>query len=152
MTLAVMPQIEPTALDGLDEIADQLRAALAHLDEERQAINATYEDVQAKLRYIEQARRMLDSTAQTGTNGHSAPVPSKREAALAVLAEIGVPMKLSEIRDEMIRRGWLAPDEKAAHALQMMLSTLVKEGKVDRPAYGVYRLTNPAPGTTGEGR
>ncbi len=62
-------------------------------------------------------------------------------------------MKLSEIRDEMIRRGWLAQTEqKAAHALQMMLSTLAKEGKVDRPAFGVYRLTAPTYGSTWEVR
>lgn len=91
---------------------------------------------------IDALKRLLD----TVTNG-KAGYPRKRDAVLALLEErAGDEMPLAQIRAHLIARGEIPDTPKAAHALQMMVSTLVREGLVERVKQGVYRLEAPGSG------
>lgn len=144
------------ALDSPDVLAptrglprEQLREALAELQTMRAVIDEQ----------IDALRRLLEPVAFTGKTTY----PRKRDAVLGLLRErAGSEMPLAQIRAHLVTRGEIPNTRKAAHALQMMLSTLAREGEVERVKQGVYRiksysgpglfteLADPAPGTIGE--
>lgn len=127
-----------SALNSFDVLAvgqrlplDEMRDTLAEL----QAIRATIDE------QINAIRGVLD--AVTGSQGY----PRKRDAVLGLLQErAGTEMPLSQIRAHLIARGEIPDTPKAAHALQMMVSTLVREGLLERVRQGVYRLDKPGGG------
>jgi hypothetical protein len=45
----------------------------------------------------------------------------------------------------LIRRGWLADDDRARHALQMLMLNMAKRGEIEKPTTGVYRLKVTGP-------
>jgi hypothetical protein len=113
---------------------DQMRESLAEL----QSMRARIDD------QIDALRRLLD--AVSGTNGKRS-YPRKRDAVLALLQErVGEGMRLAQIRAHLIARGEIPATPKAAHALQMTLSTLAREGQVERVSQGVYKVDGPEVG------
>ncbi len=134
-------ELDPRLLGTFDELAEQLRGALEELDRERAHLDEVANDLRRKLALVQEARRTLSDTH--GTNGKG-PIHSKREAVLALLGEDPErEFRLAEVRAELVARGWLSDNSKAAHALQMMLTTLHKEGRVARPRFGFYKLASP---------
>jgi hypothetical protein len=113
---------------------EQMREALAELQTMRAAIDAQ----------IDALKRLLEPVTH---NGGSRSYPRKRDAVLALLGErAGEEMQLAQIRAHLIARGEIPNTAKAAHALQMTLSTLVREGHVERVRQGVYRVGVPGAG------
>jgi hypothetical protein len=88
----------------------------------------------------------------SGAEGEPEPLlkrkglPSKHWAIQKVLSENPLrEWKLSELRDELVHRKWLADDEAATHALQVYIGNMAKRGEVDRPGgrKGYYRYKLP---------
>ncbi|MFL5916077.1 MAG: hypothetical protein ACJ752_10645 [Gaiellaceae bacterium] len=93
-----------------------------------------------------------NTAVHVGATGAAQPeYPPKRVAVHRLLAENAFKeWKLGELREELIRRGWLADDERARHALQMLMLNMAKRGEIDKPRTGVYRamVTVPRPDPT----
>lgn len=110
---------------------DQMRESLVELQTMRAAIDEQ----------IDLLMRLLD--AVTGNNGKRS-YPRKRDAVLALLRErAGEEMRLAQIRAHLIARGEMPATDKAKHALQMTLSTLAREGQVERVSQGIYKVAGP---------
>jgi hypothetical protein len=113
---------------------EQMRESLAELQSMRALIDEQ----------IDALRRLLNTV--TGNNGKRS-YPRKRDAVLALLEErAGDEMQLAQIRAHLIARGEIPATPKAAHALQMTLSTLAREGHVERVRQGVYKIDAPGAG------
>jgi hypothetical protein len=52
------------------------------------------------------------------------------------------PTRLSDVRDTLVKRGWLTDSDKDYHRLQMMASNMVKAGQLRRPEQGLYVAAN----------
>src|SRR5262249_8277662 len=127
------------AIDESDVLAPTRRLPLEEMREslaELQSMRAMIDE------QIDALKRLLD----TVTDGRSS-YPRKRDAVLALLEErVGGEMPLAQIRAHLIARGEIPDTPKAAHALQMTLSTLAREGLVERVKQGIYRLEAPGSG------
>lgn len=105
------------------------------------------EQLRDSLRELERTRREIDTMIDqirnvlALSNGTARSYPPKREAVLQLMRQRpGRRMALSEIRAELIERGWLPDTKKAGHALQMTVLSLLKEGILERPETGFYVL------------
>jgi hypothetical protein len=80
------------------------------------------------------------TTTPEATNGSA--TPTMREAIKKVLEDQtpGTSLKLSVIGAEIIARGWMEDVKKDWHRLQMMASVMKKQGQLERPQMGFYRL------------
>jgi hypothetical protein len=66
--------------------------------------------------------------------------PTKRQAVLRLLSENPRrPWKLSEMRETLVKRGWLEDSGRAAHALQVTVLKMAKAGQIEKPEVGVYK-------------
>jgi hypothetical protein len=111
--------------ESTTERADLLRESLAELE-------ALRGEVENRIKAISDFLRQIDGPPE---------YPRKREAVLSYFDEAGDrPVTLAEIRTALIERRQIAPTRKAAHALQMTLTTLYKEGLLERLRNGVYVL------------
>lgn len=107
-------------------------------------------EVEQKVRELETdlarwrgALAMHDSlTAQDGAEPVSpGEQPTKPQAIDAVLrAAAGRPLSPGEIRDEMVKRGWLPPDAKARKRFYATMSRLNAEERIKRTPDGRYVL------------
>src|SRR5947209_7692555 len=61
-----------------------------------------------------------------------APVRSLRDGIVRVI-DGGHGMKLSELRDALVTRGWLTNSKNDYHRLQMTASNMVRAGQLKRP-------------------
>ena len=67
--------------------------------------------------------------------------PAKRLAVLRLLSETpGRTWRLSDLRDELTKRGWLEDSDKARHALQVTMLSMAKRGEIEKPRTGFYRI------------
>jgi hypothetical protein len=111
--------------DATSARTDLLRESLKDLENLR-------DEVEARIRAISDFLKQID-----GPKAY----PRKRDAVLRYFETTGdKPVSLSEIRDFLTREKLIAPTSKAAHALQMTLTTLVKEGQIERVRPGHYIL------------
>lgn len=146
--------------------ARPLQTRLSQLIEERKKLTKEIEFLQAQLiRYRQYVQDLADPAdvkpplratpvgggasaharavvgGPTGPTGPAQPeYPPKRFAVFRLLGEDALKeWKLADLREELIRRGWLADDDKARHALQMLMLNMAKRGEIDKPRTGVYR-------------
>jgi len=102
-------------------------------------------ELQATRREIDERIDQLQEVLAAWGNGATRRFPPKRQAVLEFLSQRpSRRMALSEIRTELVERGELADTRKAAHALQMTMLKLLKEGILERPEQGVYVLPQHA--------
>jgi len=59
-------------------------------------------------------------------------------AGIVRVIDGGHGMKLSELRDALVTRGWLTNSKNDYHRLQMTASNMVRAGQLKRPAQGLY--------------
>jgi hypothetical protein len=70
--------------------------------------------------------------------------PPKRDAILYFLTEQnGREMSLRDMREALIKRGWLAPGKKVAHAFEAAAANLARRGEIQRVRKGYYRSVTP---------
>jgi hypothetical protein len=71
--------------------------------------------------------------------------PTRADALLRLLGEDpDRTWKLSELRDELIARGWLEDTREASASLQVTASKLTRAGRIERPEAGHYRAGEAA--------
>jgi hypothetical protein len=141
-----------------------LQQRLSHLLDRRRKLDLEIDFLQAQLsryrQYVQDLVRPVETTIPKPGQGvivgvaverdEAAPIearrestpeyPAKRTAVLRLLNEDRHKQwRLADIRDELIRRGWLSPDEKARHALQVLMLNMTRRGEVLKPATGVYQ-------------
>jgi len=121
---------------------------------EREQENERSRDEIDRLRGLQELRtRLAPSTGKNGTVPEDAALfalaadtprkrpASKREAVRAVLqTKPFESWPLPDIRSALVKRGWLGDNPKDRHALDMTLSNMVKDGSIERPGKGRYRL------------
>ncbi len=119
---------------------DEVKRHIADLERERAAISAEIEDLWRRVT-LWSALRSLAVSEVTDDASTDMPAPAKRDALLTLLAEAqGQPVRLVEMREEMIARGWLPRTPKAIHALEVAATTLARRGEAERVKKGIYRL------------
>lgn len=124
--------------ERINQIQDDLKDMIAELNF-LQARMHEWETFRASPRTVAHYEKAAEVVAEG--DGY----PNKRWAASQILREQPTKIfQLSELREALIDREWLASDEKAAHALQMTLSNMVKRGEAERPEKGKYRHPFPA--------
>jgi hypothetical protein len=79
--------------------------------------------------------------ASEGPKQEGEPVRTLRQALLTVMDGV-TPMRLSDVRLMLVKRGWLSDSDKDYHRLQMMASNMVKAGQLKRPEQGLYVTAN----------
>jgi hypothetical protein len=72
------------------------------------------------------------------------PVRSLRLAIARVMRDSDRGMRLSELRDVLVERGWLTNTKNDYHRLQMAASNMVKAAQLKRPEQGLYIQANGA--------
>ena len=140
-------------LEELDEWVDSfpieaVQRELNRLQEQKGTLEAAINALSRKLTIWNTLRSAHHS------NGDPPKYPTKRDALLAFFDEHPErELRLAEIRDGLIARGWAGDDAKSSHALQMALLTAHKRGEVDRVEKGVYKLaaTRSRAGAEAEG-
>jgi hypothetical protein len=74
----------------------------------------------------------------------SADRPTRADALLRLLAEDpDRTWKLSDLRVELVARGWLEDTREASASLQVTASKLTRAGRIARPGAGRYRAAEP---------
>lgn len=150
MVMSAMPQPDQIRLleERLDRWVEQfpieaVRQELAALQQQKGSIEAAIRALNARLALWEAARRAAD---EAGADWHvlvssegRASYPTKREAVLALLSEAPhAEWRLRDIRQELVSRGWLSYDRKAAHALEVAATMMAKRGEIHRVRKGIY--------------
>jgi hypothetical protein len=126
-------------LRELEKRANLIRAALRFKEQESEAgvsagTTAESSPVPAELN---PATARSNATAETTTP--EAPI-TMRGAVLTLLAENpNRPWKQAEIRQALVRRGWMPSDESRAHYLGVVLSKMARNGELERPERGYYK-------------
>lgn len=70
--------------------------------------------------------------------------PTRADALLRLLAEDpDRTWKLSDLRVELVARGWLEDTREASASLQVTASKLTRAGRITRPGAGRYRAAEP---------
>jgi hypothetical protein len=70
--------------------------------------------------------------------------PTRADALLRLLAEDpDRTWKLSDLRVELVARGWLEDTREASASLQVTASKLTRAGRIERPGAGRYRAAEP---------
>lgn len=97
---------------------------------------------QSKWRTILGLKQQLGEPSTVLVNQNGESKPTLRQAITLVLENKGPgsAMRLRDIGDELVRRGWLGQSERDNHRLQMMASDMKKKDQLERPGYGLYRL------------
>jgi len=131
----------------LDPAVAQWAAAvpLEHVVRELETLERERLRLDARIALLKRHVGLL-SAVRAFANGSAAPlpVPSKRDAILRVLAENPTSaLKLSEIREELVRRGWLAGDRRSVHALEVAITSMARRGDLRRVRRGLYELAPP---------
>ena len=68
--------------------------------------------------------------------------PSKRKMILRRLGENpGESMRLVDLKNELVGRGWLDDTKDAAHSLGVSAYKAFQKGELDRPKHGYYQIT-----------
>lgn len=118
-------------------LEDELRA----LEEQRLELAARIEILKRHVGLLHAVRSLASGTPSAGV-----PAPPKRDAVLRVLADApGSAMRLAEIREALIDRGWLGNDRRATHALEVAVATMAQRGEVLRIRRGLYQLPTHIP-------
>lgn len=102
------------------------------------------DDLRAQLALVEAAITIrLGVDRANGTpNGEPAAPTSKRKAILRLLREDPErEWKLSNIRAELVTRGWLEDSGQASHSLGVTASKMYGRGELERPRAAHYRIT-----------
>jgi hypothetical protein len=77
--------------------------------------------------------------------------PTKAQAVTTVMrTSPHTTWKLDDLRRALVAHGWIEDTKRASHGLQVVTSTMVQRGQLERPEKGFYRL--PSEGTTDAGR
>jgi hypothetical protein len=129
-----------TELRELEKRANLIRAALRFKEEESQPGASGGTAAESSPVNLELSPATARSHATMEITTPDAPI-TMRQAVLTLLAENpNRPRKQAEIRQALMRRGWMPPDESRAHYLGVVLSKLARNGELERPERGYYKL------------
>jgi hypothetical protein len=136
------------------EVQD-LRRDVERVAEQIEELQTVYGQLMLELTKAEQALRFREQLIRetefaTFGVGPRSPLPDggrarqrkRGKAAAMTIFEEGSPgmaLRAADVRDLMVERGWMEADEDL-HSIQVALSRLAREGKLERARQGVYRL------------
>jgi hypothetical protein len=135
-------------LIGLEaELQARTSALLAELDAELEALRTRRDRLNHAISTL--ARKRHRYAAQLGDEGQSslrvAGKLPKTDAADSVLREVAPrSMRLGQIYEELVRRGWCDDTSRDRHALEVAVRSLERAGRVVRPQRGWYRSSSTA--------
>jgi polyhydroxyalkanoate synthesis regulator phasin len=125
--------------------AEIIQIQMADLQERYGTVALELTKAEQALMFRERLMREIDDAiaATRPEVLHTRRPPRKRgkSAVLAIFHEGAPSMELraEDVRDAMIARGWMNEDE-STHSIQVALSRLTREERLERVRYGVYRL------------
>jgi hypothetical protein len=139
--VSALPQLatlEAHADDALGQLIEAGRRRLSDLQLKRDELDREIASEGSRLRAWEHARRSL-TDSPVPLRVVPGQQPTKREAALAFLAEHpDSEFKLIEIRRALIERGAMTNDQ--AHALEVAVREMEARGEIRRVRKGIYTL------------
>jgi hypothetical protein len=120
---------------------------LAELDTELEALRTRRDRLNHAISTL--ARKRHRYAAQLVDGGRLNPTATgkipKTDAADSVLREVAPrSMRLGELFEEIVRRGWCDDTSRDRHALEVAARSLERAGRVVRPRRGWYRSTSNA--------
>jgi hypothetical protein len=140
-------------MSGINELVQVIDGmSEADLTRELDELEERVEMIRFALHY-KQTRRKADAPPAPQERAHELeterpasrrPPKNRRRAILALMHDFpGKVWRYQEVREAMIERGWLDPDERANHALGVAMSKMASLGQLERPERGYYRLPGP---------
>ena len=139
------------------EIMRQIESILGSItleeaEAEKRRLESELHQTQAeieKLSALIQLKRQVAAGAN-GTGGGG--IPTLRQAVIAGMNEWqpGSFVRLAQLRERLVARGWISNSKSDSHRLQVMASDMVRKGQLLRPETGTYQLP-PATGEEGDG-
>ena len=127
--------------------AERVLARLNELEAARQLLEREMAELQGALEHYKRLSESFPAAARN--DGTDLPpklpepqparrYPAKRVVALNLLSEVGQPMELREIFDELVNRGQVGKTDSEYHALRVALYKAFQRGEVDRPNSRTY--------------
>ncbi len=141
---------EPSqAIDQITAILDsfsleEAEAEVLRLQAEAERVQATLQKFQALVAFKRQLGNAGngDEPSERLFVAHSSKPPPLRQAILAVMNEWrhGSYIRLAQLRERLVERGWLTDSDSDAHRLQVTAGLMVRRGTLQRPEKGFYQL------------